>query len=313
MPVTTRSQARYLQNISHECSISSLPGSSENNSSSPLPSKVTSNCNYGTTTLLEHDTPIVNSFESVKRTIVNSSIALSSLKFENTSEISKFQMENISNTTLFDPGLCHNSSILNSIIMEADCEESGTMPSSPPDIPDMNKLFEALSGHLTIQTNCLQEHFQEVADTHDGFKMEVRQELDNLCSLTQDQNTQQVSNIGTTPIVKMQVDSPSASQAQVSLPGVGVVLNTTASATPDLQSQMLQMLTESCSKLSTELTDKSNESKAKWPKFSGGSKKFRAWYLAIMSQLSLPPWLELYDQTKNDVVCTTMNYTLNGK
>ncbi len=171
MPVTTRLQARYLQNISHECSISSSPGSSENNSSSSLPSKVTSNCNYSTTTLLEHDTPIVNSFESVKRTIINSSIASSSLKFENTSEISKFQMENISNTTLFDPGLCHNSSILNSIIMEADCEESETMSSSPPDIPDMNKLFEALSGHLTMQTNCLQERFQQIVDTHDDFKM----------------------------------------------------------------------------------------------------------------------------------------------
>jgi len=224
------------------------------------------------------------------------------LKFENTSEISKFQMENISNTTLFDPGLCHNSSILNSVIMEADCKESGTMLSSPPDIPDMNKLFEALSGHLMMQTNRLQERFQQVVDMHDDFKMEVRQELDNLRFLIQDQNTQQVSNIGTTPIVKTQVDSPSASQAQVSLPGVGVVSNATASATPDLQSQMLQMLTESFSKLSTALTDKSNESKAEWPKFSGDSKKFRTWYLAIMSQLSLPPWLELYDQTKNDVL-----------
>jgi hypothetical protein len=86
---------------------------------------VTSNCNYSTTTLLEHDTPTVNSSDSDKRTIINSSIASSSLKFENTSEISKFQMENISNTTLFDPGLCHNSSILNSIIMEADCAELG--------------------------------------------------------------------------------------------------------------------------------------------------------------------------------------------
>jgi hypothetical protein len=94
MPVTTRSRARYLQNISRECSISSSPGSSENNSSSPLPSKVTSTCNYSTTTLLEYDTPTVNSSESVKSTIGNSSIASSSLEFENTSEIPKFQMEN---------------------------------------------------------------------------------------------------------------------------------------------------------------------------------------------------------------------------
>jgi hypothetical protein len=313
MPVTTRSQARYLQNISHECSIFSSPGSLVNNPSSLLSPAATSTCNYNPTTLLGHDTPTVNSSEFAKSTIVHSSIASSSLEFENPSEISKFQIENISNTALFEPGSCHNSSILKSSIMEADCEELGTMSSSLPDIPDMNKIFEALSGHFTMHTNRLQERFQQVVDTHDDFKMEVRQELDNVRSLIQDQNTQQVSSIGTTPVVKTQVDSSPTSQAQVSSPGVGVALNTTASTPPDLQFQMLQMLTESFSKLSTALTDKSNDSKAEWPKFSGDGKKFRAWYLAIMSQLSLPPWLELYNQTMNDVVRSTTNVPLNGK
>jgi len=32
-----------------------------------------------------------------------------------------------------------------------------------------------------------------------------------------------------------------------------------------------------------------------------------------MAQLSLPPWVELYDTTTNDVVTTTSNSTLNGK
>jgi len=69
---------------------------------------------------------------------------------------------------------------------------------------------------------------------------------------------------------------------------------------------------ETLAKLSTALTDKP-DSKAKWPKFSGDQKKSRAWYLAIMAQISLPPWVELYDPVKNDILQTTSNSTLNGK
>jgi len=32
-----------------------------------------------------------------------------------------------------------------------------------------------------------------------------------------------------------------------------------------------------------------------------------------MAQLSLPPWVEFYDSTKNDVITTTLNSSLNGK
>jgi hypothetical protein len=76
---------------------------------------------------------------------------------------------------------------------------------------------------------------------------------------------------------------------------------------------MMMMLTESFSKLSLVLVDKSTESKSDWPKFSGDSKKFRTWYLAIMAQLSLPPWQELYNSSTNDIVITTTNNALNGK
>ncbi len=80
----------------------------------------------------------------------------------------------------------------------------------------------------------------------------------------------------------------------------------------DVQSQMLAMLTDSFSKLSNILSEKS-DSKSDWPKFSGDTKKFRSWYLAIMAQLSLPPWLELYDTARNDIKTTTTNASLNGK
>jgi hypothetical protein len=86
-----------------------------------------------------------------------------------------------------------------------------------------------------------------------------------------------------------------------------------ANATSDVQTQMMLMLTESFSKLSTVLADKQIDTKVDWPKFSGDSKQFKVWYVAIMAQLSLAPWTELYDGSRNDVVLTTTNTSLNSK
>lgn len=61
------------------------------------------------------------------------------------------------------------------------------------------------------------------------------------------------------------------------------------------------------------MTEKSNDVKSDWPKFAGDPKQFRSWYLAIIAQISLPPWQELYDTTKHDVVTVTLNVNLNGK
>jgi hypothetical protein len=69
----------------------------------------------------------------------------------------------------------------------------------------------------------------------------------------------------------------------------------------------------SISKLSSALSEKSHDTKSDWPKFNGDIKKFRPWYLAIIAQLSLPLWQELYDLVKHDVVSTTSNASLNGK
>jgi hypothetical protein len=65
--------------------------------------------------------------------------------------------------------------------------------------------------------------------------------------------------------------------------------------------------------LSTAFSEGKQEVKAEWPKVSGDSNKFCAWYLGIMTQTLLPPWQELYDPIKHDVVNTTQNVTLNGK
>jgi len=76
---------------------------------------------------------------------------------------------------------------------------------------------------------------------------------------------------------------------------------------------MMLMLTESFSKLSSVLVDKGTDTKADWPKFHGDARKFRAWYMSIMAQLSLPLLKNLYVCATNDVVKSTVNDALNGK
>jgi hypothetical protein len=86
-----------------------------------------------------------------------------------------------------------------------------------------------------------------------------------------------------------------------------------SSSNSDVQTKMMMMLMETFSKLSPVLVDKTSDKKSDWPKFLGDPKKFRAWYLSIMAQVSLPPWQELYDSTLNEVVPVTSNTALNGK
>jgi len=61
------------------------------------------------------------------------------------------------------------------------------------------------------------------------------------------------------------------------------------------------------------LETKTTDSKSEWPKFSGDSKRFRTWYLAIMTQLSIHPWSALYDPGTNSIVSNTTDTLLNSK
>jgi hypothetical protein len=80
-----------------------------------------------------------------------------------------------------------------------------------------------------------------------------------------------------------------------------------------LSSLLFCLLNETFTKLSTVLSESKNDAKSEWPKFSGDISKFRDWYLAIMAQISLPPWNVLYDPIKNDIVESTSNSQLNSK
>ncbi len=154
---------------------------------------------------------------------------------------------------------------------------------------------------------------------NEDFKNDVRSELDDIRRLLKHQVTTgstptftsaPITSSTTNPVISDSTSvTPDSSSTMIS----NVPQFNSTSPTNDVQTQMMLMLTETFSKLSTALVDKTSDTKSDWPKFSGDSKKFRAWYLAIMAQISLPPWQELYDPTTNDVVSRTSNATLNGK
>lgn len=123
-----------------------------------------------------------------------------------------------------------------------------------------------------------------------------------------------------------QQGSPSHSVVGQSLPVVSVPSISTNSLTQgptpqskadyssaDLQTQMMLLVSESFTKLSTALGEQKEYTKADWHKFSGDCKKFCGWYLGIMAHISLPPWKDLYDPVRNDVVTSTSDALLNGK
>jgi len=112
--------------------------------------------------------------------------------------------------------------------------------------------------------------------------------------------------------------SPSSSsqsnpQVQTPLTVQTLVSQANATLTADPQTQMTLMLTETFSKLTTTLLEKKDDSKYDWPKFSSDPKKFRPWYMAIITQISLPSWKDLCDPATNDVRKSTMNTLLNAK
>jgi len=200
--------------------------------------------------------------------------------------------------------------------MELDCDEKAMGSTPPSDLLDITKLLQTMTVQLTSQNTKLSHDFHQVMQTNEVFKQEVRLEMDELRSmileLKQESSSSQVHI--------------STMQDQVSISNNTQSHGSSAPTLTDPQTQMMLLFVESFSKFSTVLTDNKEtlaklstaltdkpDSKAKWPKFSGDQKKFRAWYLAIMAQISLSPWVELYEPVENDILQTTSNSTLNGK
>jgi len=217
--------------------------------------------------------------------------------------------------------------------MEADCEDhtesKPPMPSLQP--VDLERLFSVftsqISTQLTSQTSLLRDEIRfnesRIIQENEDFKLEMREEIDNLRRLLHTQQERLSDNssmqapmaVSSTPDIAVSSDTVSSGPVSATPPVVSSSSTTsnTSTPTPDLHAQMMLMMAESFSKLSTVLAESKTDSKSDWPKFSGESRKFRDWYLAIMTQISLPPWNVLYDSVSNDVVTATTNSQLNGK
>jgi hypothetical protein len=250
-------------------------------------------------------------------------------------EISKFQSSEIAEESSKLSSV-HNFEISQFLPMESDCKDhssaklvsSGNALSSTTMVSsgnsEMLQMLAAISSQMTSNYQALQEQmvqndsrlstdFQRVVHDNDSFKQEVRAEIDSLWHLLTSPHVS--SSSSSSNVLSSVPDSPPISSS--SLPSTTTVNSTSgfsSSSPQDFQAQMMMMLNDTFSKLSTVIVDsKSVDTKSDWPKFSGDSKKFKAWYLAILAQLSLPPWQDLYDSISNDIVLTTSNTTLNGK
>ncbi len=208
-----------------------------------------------------------------------------------------------------------------------------TMPSSPGQGSAEDKLDKMMAFLQTMQVKHeetvakseqkLLVNIHAVANHHDVFKAEVQSEIESLhLPLGQ-------SSSVNTPILRGGVSNSSTfvpSTGSTSIPMVpssstGVFQSNTTNAVSCLntissnpQAHMMLMMTEAFSKLTTEFTEtKTTNLKAGWPKFDGTKSKFHSWYLTILSQVSVPPWSDLYETISNELVIVTSNTGLNAK
>ncbi len=208
--------------------------------------------------------------------------------------------------------------------MEEDCEDHHvTSSDTTQSTMDIGALFNNFTLHISDQiikqTTVLCDEIRDkevkMHQENEDFKMEVRNELSELRSILQNVSSLSHLNANTSTASTTSVPQVSSSLSSVGghQPASSIPLNYSVLVSSDLQTQMMYMMAESFSKLSTVLVENKQDSKVDWPKFAGDSKKFRDWYLSIMTQISLPPWSTLYDASRNDIVLSTTNDSLNGK
>jgi hypothetical protein len=250
-------------------------------------------------------------------------------------EISKTVVfENLKQLTVDTTSLSHNSSISSFATMEADCtDNSASSKTMKQELVDITQLFTALShqiAQIASQNSDIQDKirenetsfftkFQEIIQDNVSFKTSIRNEIDELRCLLQAQKTSLLGTssaqmspvLSTAPSVTPVLNTSTTLEVPSNVQAVSVTSSSVS--TLDNQSQALQLIADSLSKLSMVVTsDKTNDTKMEWPKFSGNAKKFRTWHSTIVAQPAVTPWKELYSAT-NFVVTTTSNTVLNEK
>jgi predicted phage tail protein len=194
--------------------------------------------------------------------------------------------------------------------MGFDCEDGDPDKKVSPTMVDITKLITSLSHQISNQSNFIQDQLlkqqsiiehqanndlklQHVLQANETFKRDVKLELENLRTFLSKQeapvpSTPPSIKTSTTPVQPLSstlVLSPS-NTTQAGTTNVNSIPPVTGPADPN--HHVMLMLADSFSKLSTLMVqDKSSDTKYDWPKFSGDKTAFKAWYLAIIAQLSL--------------------------
>jgi hypothetical protein len=279
MPVTTRSQIKRLSSANHSIlEVSPNQTGLKLSDTLPVTSCITlnspSHCIMVTASGASRFNNLTMAVSSIQS--IPDQVALAD-RGSTCESISKFQNFEFSNGDLsFDIGNTKSpQNYLEIVNMEADCkDDQATSPTSG--ISDMNTLFAALSAKFTSETDKISQTFKHVVEDQAEFKQEVRAELDALRTLV----SQHIPSSLPDPV--SQVMQPQIIASSVTTP----VVPPTISSGADVQQQMMLMMTESFSKLSAAFSEGKNEPKTDWPKFNGDVKKFRSWYLGILTQLS---------------------------
>ena len=216
--------------------------------------------------------------------------------------------------------------------MESDCEDKGITSdrlknednnSTSTDIFNMLSAIstQMMVGHQDLQQQNAQlaREIQKVVADTDKFKQDIHAKLLSIQTpgllLSSPTPSPSLPNF---PSGQGGMISSSASSPSV-VPSVASTTGSSSSPSPlsgDFQTQLLTMLNNTFSQLTTVINetktnigDKGSVVKSEWPKFSGDTKKFLAWYLGVMSQISISPWKDLYDSSSSNVVKHTSNVT----
>lgn len=249
-------------------------------------------------------------------------------------EFSKFQTSSTTSMQ-YATSVCHNLTSVSHQTMESDCKDllSGQLKNEDTSATshEILNMLGAISSQMMIshqdlkqQNSILSSELQKVIADAEHFKQEMRDELLRLqqSSVT---STPVISSVQSGPVLSSSgaVVSPTAGSTQgvVGQPSFVSSIPSGTMSPVDFQTQMLALLNNTFSQSTTVINDtktaigeaKTSDSKSDWPKFSGDTKKFRHWYLGIMSQISISPWKDMYDADRNNVVQTTTNSVLNGK
>jgi hypothetical protein len=202
-------------------------------------------------------------------------------------EISNFKnFELLSNASVLfshnNLNSCHFSMMESNVKPNASQVKNDSVPVTTPSTgqEDIMQMLGLISTKKMTTIQELQTQMQQNELKFSSELQRINQEnerfrQDLLSSVQQNPSSGGVSSINNAPLSSMNSSNttPLLPVPLSPYPAVGSSGNSS-----DFQNQLMTMLTETFSKLTTVMSDsKSTESKSDWPKFSGDTKKFRHW------------------------------------